>query len=241
MVQSARGDGVGRVIGIIPARAGSKGVPGKNLRNLAGSPLLAWIIAAATRAKTLDELYVSTDYPLGVLGGLVLGLDVISRPTTLAQDSTPDLPVFRDIAKRLLVRRGMILVHLRPTAPFVRPGEIDEVVRELIKTGAYTVRSVVRARDHPQKCYLGDRVLEPATQHNKANHPRQGLPLAWRAAGFVDAHRASNILSGRTMDGKWISKWEAPADRAVDLDTEADWAAAERLALERGWKPGEIT
>ena len=170
---------------------------------------------------------------------------ILTRPVELSQYNTPDLPVFSYVAVKLNLKDDDILVHLRPTSPFVRPQEIDEVVRQLLgaPSSVESVRSVRPARDHPAKMYREDkgRLWPWDSQEHLPNHPRQLLEPAFIAAGFVDAVRAGRILDG-DMQGAhgFILAWPAPEDRTIDLDTEGDWAAAERLAKRHGWKPGQI-
>ena len=232
---------------LIPARGGSKGIPNKNLRRLVDWPLLEWTISAAIRSG-VGGVAVSSDSPeiLRVAGAK--GVLCISRPSELAEDTTPDLPVLRHAVQAL--GGGVIphiLVHLRPTSPFVKPEEIVEVVGVLSRrVNLSSVRSVVPAKDHPRKCYVdaphcGEPTLRPYTAQHAANHPRQSLERVWKAAGFVDAFRLWCLISSQEApDGHAIGRWDAPLERAVDIDTEADWSRAERLAIKRGWRPGEI-
>ena len=244
-----------RVVGIIPARAGSKGIPGKNFRDFAGFPLLSWIVAAA-KGSAIEEVYVSTDDMKAASSAVAKGcwtqdrilplpFSILYRPPELCQDETPDLPVFLDVIEQVGLKEDAILVHLRPTNPFVRPHEIDEVVTRLLvaSPAVESVRSVRPVREHPAKMYRQDagRLWPWDPQEHRPNDPRQLLNPAFVAAGFVDAVRVGRVLDG-DMQGAhgYIIAWQAPEDRAVDLDTEADWAAAERLAAEHGWTPGHI-
>lgn len=251
-----------RIVGIIPARAGSKGIPGKNFRALAGFPLLSWITAAAVQSH-IHELYISTDDVTAAKTAAAPGLAelkgspmaILTRPVELSQDDTPDLPVFQHLARGLHLAGEDILVHLRPTSPFVCPEDINSVVGLLLKYDLpeASVRSVIPAREHPAKMYAeGMRLTLETTSlvpflgrtEHRANHSRQGLSKPFLAAGFVDALRVVNVLTGfggtGSMDGWPILAWPAPEDRAMDLDTEADWAAAEQLAKDNGWRPGKI-
>ena len=232
------------VIGVIPARGGSKRVPRKNMRPLAGSPLIDWTIAAVRGMKSLDRIIVTSD-DNEILNHVVAG--VVKRPVELAQDDTPDLPVVRHVIDALSLRPEDLIVYLRPTAPFRRPEEIDAVVALLRDhPEVSSVRSVIPAPCHPRKCFvdagwdrLGYRALLPYTPNHAANGPSQDLEPVFMPVGFIDVVRAEWILRG-SMEGSLIAAWEAPADRCCDLDTEADFARAEALALARGWKPGEI-
>lgn len=251
-----------RVVAIIPARGGSKSIPWKNVRKLGGRPLLEWVVAAARQAKTLDAVYVSTENEEIARIARKAGAKVIDRPEGLAGDLTPDQPVFEHALRKIrpgcgLARWGLdeIIVHLRATGPFVRPADIDDIVQLLGKNFLSSVRSVVRATEHPRKMYAeaghfsfnrypnvyGTDVLVPYTgDRHAANAPRQSLEPVWRAVGYVDAVRAQIVAEG-SMEGPLVGCWEVPAPLAVDLDTEEQWAAAERRVKEYRWRPGIIT
>jgi CMP-N-acetylneuraminic acid synthetase len=134
------------VLGIVPARGGSKGLPNKNLRALGGRPLLARTAEAARRSRSLARTVLSTDDPAIAEAGRALGLDVpFMRPVELAADETPMLPVLRH-AVETLAREGFhtdVVVLLQPTSPFRRAEHIDAAVDLLASSGADSVVSVV--------------------------------------------------------------------------------------------------
>lgn len=239
------------VVGLIPARARG----GKNLRIVAGATLVDWAVKSAQRATALDRVVVSTeDRRLGEAACWAWGpghpdLHVVIRPPELAQDDTPDLPVVLHALRTLgLSGEADLVVLLRPTAPFRRPEEIDEVVGLMAEwREPSSIRSVIPARAHPRKCYreagfqgLPYRALLPYTPNHAANAPRQGLEPVWQPVGFIDAVRTTWALQG-TMEGPLIAAWPAPAGRALDIDDDEDLRDADFLARARGWRPGEIT
>lgn len=232
---------------IIPARGGSKGIPRKNIRPLAGFPLLEWIVTAALHAS-LDHVVVSTDDPeIASVAGRC-GALVVMRPADLAGDDVGDLPVLRH-ALLALGGRPSVVVHLRATSPFVRAGEIDAVVQTFACVPALTsMRSVLVAPGHPRKMYRDGFVVDrwptlmPYTgPAHAANSPRQLLEPVWLAAGFIDVFRADRVLFGSDLEGPVIGRWVAPESRVVDLDTERDWLDAEAQARVHGWHPGHPT
>ena len=246
-----------RLVGIVPARGGSIGVAHKNLRVLAGSSLLAWTLAPA--CLVCDVVIVSSDDP-GILqyardwrGYVKKGFIAVERSAMLATGRTPDLPVVQAAYAAIDQEPDDLILFLRPTAPFRRPEEIRAVAALLRENLSDSVRSVLPAREPPQKAYLhaGECVLpegrgrypllEPATgSRHRANHPRQWLPKAWKASGFIDAVRADVLVGSGSLEGDVILGWDSPADRSVDLDTEAQFEVADQLARERGWRLGEV-
>ncbi len=131
-----------RVIGLIPARGGSKGIPRKNLAPLGGRPLLAYTVEAALGSKALTRTVVSTDSPEIAEVARALGAEVpFVRPAHLARDETP----MRDVVLHALGELGVcdVLVLLQPTSPLRGSRHIDEAVRLLLDSGADSVVSVV--------------------------------------------------------------------------------------------------
>lgn len=241
-----------RLVGIVPARAGSEGIPGKCSRPLAGSPLVNWTLVPALDACDLVIL-TTNDPQVLALGWCDERLKVQQRPDMLATPRTPDLPVVRFAYNYVDQEPDDVIVLLRPTAPFRRAEEIREVAQELVESGADSVRSILPAPCHPSKMYVetGRRIstrhyeeswllLEPAARNHRPNHPRQWLPSAYRACGFIDCVRADVLAGCESLEGDVIVGWPAPPERAVDLDNPEDWEHAEQLALERSWRPGHI-
>ena len=135
-------------LGIIPARGGSRRVPRKNIRLLAGKPLIAYTIEAARAATTLDRVIVSTDdEEIAGVARRYGGEVPFMRPAELAADDTPDAPVFLHALDWLAKEEGFdpeLVVNLRPTSPFKTGVVIDEVVEVALETRADVVRTVTR-------------------------------------------------------------------------------------------------
>jgi CMP-N,N'-diacetyllegionaminic acid synthase len=126
------------VLGLIPARGGSKGIPGKNLAAVAGRPLLEWTVEAALAAEELTRVVVSTDDD--AVAAAAAGVDVLRRPAELATDDAPMLGVVRHAIETL---GPDVVVLLQPTSPLRRAAHIDAAVRLLLESGADSVVSVV--------------------------------------------------------------------------------------------------
>lgn len=236
------------VVAIILARAGSRRIPGKNKKLLAGYPLVVWSLEAARQSKA-DRIVCSTDDPEILDLAEEYGF-AVKRPPELATDEAPDAPAIRH-ALEAIQPSGYapddVLVHLRPTAPFRRPEEIDKVAELLRRFPADSVISVRPAREHPKKAYVetGEIVgilpeLVPYVGASALGEPSQSLPRVWHAAGFIDAARIDRFLREDRVDCGVVLGWPAPMERAVDIDTEEDWERAEALVKAKGWKPGQI-
>jgi CMP-N,N'-diacetyllegionaminic acid synthase len=128
------------VVGLIPARGGSKGIPRKNLVELGGKPLVAWTVEAALASSAVTRVVVSTDDDEIAAVARRLGAEVLDRPAELAADDTLMLDVVRHAAAELPCE---VLVLLQPTSPLRRAEHVDEAVALLLATGADSVLSVV--------------------------------------------------------------------------------------------------
>lgn len=225
-----------KILGLIPARGGSKGVPRKNIRMLAGKPLIAWTIEAALKASCVGRVVVSTDDDEIAAIAKKHGAEVpFLRPDVLAADDTPDFPVLQH-ALESLNRSYEYIVWLRPTAPLRVFEDIDQAVAELALTGADSVRSVSATKAHPywMKTLDGPLLKPFVPGHDERNYPRrQSLPPAYLLNGAVDVTTRKTVAGG-SMWGEKIAAYVMSPDRSLDIDTETDLIAAEALLQKRG-------
>lgn len=232
-----------RVLGIITARGGSKGIPGKNLKLLGGRPLIDHSIDAANDTP-LDRLIVSTEDARIADAARALGCEVpFMRPAELAQDDTPHLPVIQHAVQWLQDHdhyRADVALVLQPTSPLRSAADIAAALRMLELSGADSVVSVneVAAHAHPMRMLrVDDRGLatlwsgEPV--HNRINR-RQDMPKAWVMNGAVYACR-TGILFGAapSLYGDRVVAYPMPPERSISIDDAEDWAAAERALAMR--------
>lgn len=226
-----------RVLGLIPARGGSKGVPRKNARLLAGRPLLAWTAEAALAARTLARVVLSTDDAEIAELGRSCGLDVpFPRPAELARDDTPMLPVVRH-ALAELERAGDrfdAVCLLQPTSPLRRSEDIDSCVEMLEATGADSVVSVrpVPPEHNPHWVYFrnAEGFLHLATGEPEPIPRRQELPPGYHRDGMVYVARREVVLERNSLYGERLTAYVRPnPGENVNIDTPEDWERAERL------------
>lgn len=225
-----------RVIAVVPARGGSKGVPRKNVRDVGGVPLIGYAIACGLAAETVGRVIVSTDDEEIARVARGLGAEVpFTRPAQFATDDATDFPVIKHAVEWLAAHEGArpeIVVQLRPTTPFRPAGLVDEAVRLLAgDDAADCVRGVSAPETTPYKMWrpsadgsleplLGDEFEEPY------NMPRQKLPRVWRQTGHVDAIRVRTIDEQGSLTGRRVLPIEVPERFGVDIDTEEDLARA---------------
>ncbi|MCZ6538904.1 MAG: acylneuraminate cytidylyltransferase family protein, partial [Chloroflexi bacterium] len=226
------------VLAIIPARGGSKGLPGKNLRPLAGHPLIAYSIAAGLQARLVNRVVCSTDSEEIATVAKRYGAEVpFMRPAELAQDDSPDVAAFQHVLDELRTRekyRPDIIVQLRPTSPVRQPGQVDAGVEALLNNPATdSVRAVAPSPATPYKMWrIEDEILTPLLAIDGVpepfNMPRQALPEVWWQTGTLDIMRTSVVESG-SMTGSEIRGFIINPEHAVDIDHIESFARAERV------------
>jgi CMP-N,N'-diacetyllegionaminic acid synthase len=227
------------VLGIVPARGGSKGVPGKNVRPLAGRTLLEYTARAARESGVLDRVILSTDSAEVADTGRRAGLDVpFMRPATLASDDTPMLPVIQH-ALESLARDGWspdMIVLLQPTSPLRRPDHIRAAVTTLRDTKADSVVTVVEIPRHLSPDYVmridGGR-LQPFLPEGARVTRRQDARPAYSRDGTVYAFWRATFERFGGIYGEDCRPLLIDARESLSIDSPADWDAAERLLAGR--------
>jgi len=232
-----------QVLALIPARGGSKSIPRKNIRLLAGYPLIAYSIAAGLAASTVTRVLVSTDdLEIAEIARRYGAETPFLRPPEMAQDNTPDLPVFKHALHWLDENEGWqpeIIVQLRPTSPFRRVMHIDQAVYRLIeRPGTDAVRTVCVPFQNPFKMWRiqADGLMLPLVDlgvPEPYNMPRQALPEVFWQTGYVDAAWSDTLMHKNSMTGEHILPLVIDPSEWIDIDSPDDWRRAERL-LETG-------
>ncbi|MFN3647994.1 MAG: cytidylyltransferase domain-containing protein [Armatimonadota bacterium] len=225
-----------RVLGIIPARGGSKGVPRKNVRPLAGRPLLAYTADAALGAKSLTRTILTTDDPEIAQVGRDCGLDVpFLRPAELAQDDTPTKPVLQHAVRCLEAEgeRWDAICLLQPTNPLRGADVVDACVRMFVEREADAVVTVlaVPPEYNPHWVYFQDESgsLRISTGEAEPIPRRQALPPAFHREGSVYVMRRDVLMERDSLFGERLFGYALDPSQSVNIDTPADWAEAERL------------
>ncbi|MEI8001231.1 MAG: acylneuraminate cytidylyltransferase family protein [Actinomycetes bacterium] len=238
----------GGVLALIPARGGSKGIPRKNVVEIAGKPLIAWSIQQALDAASITRVIVSTDDDEIADVALQWGAEVpFRRPAEFAGDLSPDLDVMRHALAHLAREEDYapeMVVHLRPTGPVRRVADLDAAVALLAgRPDADAVRSVSVAHQTPYKMWriLADGTMEPLLEvpglPDCQSRPRQMLPQVHWQNGYVDVFRP-RALEHDSMWGERVLAFVVET-RLLDLDYPEDLAPveAELLRLARGDAP----
>lgn len=228
-----------RVLGLIPARGGSKGIPRKNIRPLGGKPLLQWTAEAALGANLLTRVVLSTEDEEIAAVGRSCGLDVpFMRPMELARDETPTLPVVQHALHALEASGDTFdaVCLLQPTSPFRLADDIDGCIALLGSSTADSVVTVlpVPAEHNPHWVYFGvpNGELRLSTGESQPIPRRQSLPPAWHREGSVYVTRTAVVLDG-SLYGARVVGYPIDASKSVNIDDMDDFARAARIIRRR--------
>lgn len=232
-----------KTLGIITARGGSKGIPGKNIKDLLGKPLIAYTIDAAKESGALDRIIVSTDDEKIAEVAKKYGAEVpFMRPPEIAQDNTPHLPVLQHAVKWLKDNEGYwpdFSMILQPTAPLRQPFHIKEAVGLIERDGADSVLSVAEIPDHfsPHKAMTineeGLLKLSGERPIYKRTPRRQDLKQTYWSIGAIYLFKTSLLFDPEEPNfyGEKTLPYVMDEKYVVDIDEPEDWVQAER-ALE---------
>lgn len=225
-----------RVLGLVPARGGSKGVPRKNIAQVDGQPLLKYTAEAALRSRRLSQVVLSTDDEGIAEVGRRCGLEVLfMRPPEFARDETPSLPVVHHALRRLEAdgARFDAVCLLQPTHPLRRSTDIDGAIELLERTGADSVISFVDVGEtHPARMKVigaDGRVSNPPFAEEVEGQRRQDLPKLYLRDGSIYVTRTSVLMREQSFQGRDCRAWIIPRERACNVDTPFDLVVAEQL------------
>lgn len=205
---------------IIPARGGSKGVPGKNIKKINDIPLLAYPILAAQKSKYIDDIFVSTDDELIKKVALDYGVEVIDRPAYLAQDDSLDINVMEHVVEYLSDTRD--IVHLRATTPMIESYILDEAIQFYYDNPDCTsLRSAHKSSETAYKSFkLNKKYWQGLFDHEFTgeyyNWPRQKLPKTYQPNGYIDIIKPSHFLKYNNLHGTKILSFITPFSYEVD-------------------------
>lgn len=213
-----------KILAVIPARGGSKGISRKNIKPLAGKPLIAWTIEAALHAQGIDRVIVSTEDEEIALVAKQFGAEVpFIRPLGLAQDDTPGIAPVLHAIKQLPDYNWVLL--LQPTSPLRSVEDIEGIIQFSREEGAPSAVSVTQVSKHPFWMYQRDD--QSRLQALIPNRPeitrRQDLPAAYALNGALYLARTDWLIQNQEFIGPETLGYVMPGERSVDLDTPLDW------------------
>lgn len=225
------------VVAIIPARSGSKGVVDKNIKLLAGHPLIAYSVAAAQLTNGIDRIVVSTDSKEYADIARKYGAEIpFLRPDEISGDNSTDYDFIKHVLNWMQDNEGLrpdYLVHLRPTTPLRNPVYIEEAI-ERIRHDEYgtALRSVHEMPETAYKTVEVDRgylrcICSGSLDLDSANNPRQVFPKTYIANGYVDIYKSSYVVKNKKILGDKVIAYITP--RIFEVDTVDDFDYLEYL------------
>lgn len=215
-----------KVVAIIPARGGSKGIPRKNIRLLNGKPLISYAIEVAKKSSLIDKVVVSTDDAEISNIARQYGAEVLMRPDNISNDEVPLDPVIHYTVEKLeedLEENYDIVVTIQPTSPLLSLVTLENVIQKIIKENYDTVLTGLDDR------HLSWRLEEDKFIPNfKERKNRQYLPGEFRESGAVFATKRKYITPTNRM-GETITIYVVGSEESIDIDSYTDWWVAEKL------------
>lgn len=218
-----------KIIGIIPARGGSKGVIRKNIRIIDGLPLIAYTIIEALKSELLDKVVVSTEDEEISKISKEFGVQVIPRPPSLSADDVQNTEVVRHVLECLGGGFSHIVL-LQPTSPLRGYADIDSCIKLLLEEDVRSVFSVTIADQHPSKFIIlgDDKSAVPYDSNGGSEGRRQDLPLVYRQNGAVYAISTKNFLESNRFILPTCKVHVMPRECSIDIDSEFDLILAEQ-------------
>jgi len=232
------------ILSLITARGGSKSVPGKNIKHLAGKPLIAWTIEVALQCKELSRIIVSTDDEKIAEVARQWGAEVpFIRPVELSQDDSSHISVVLQAIHWLEEKEGYCpdyIMLLQPTSPFRTVEDIQQTIQLAKNHDAVAVMSVCEATKHPYKTYKVNEngTLEYFIPSNVGYKYRQALPKVYEENGAIYLNKRLSLLHDQTFLPPGTIAYVMPQERSLDVDTPWDFYVAD-LVLRNQWKTEE--
>lgn len=214
-----------KILVVIPARGGSKGIPRKNVRMLAGKPLIAYSIQTALSSKYVDGVVLTTDDEEIKEVAKIFGAEVVERPGELAEDDVPLDPVIFHALTCYEDEKGVIfnyIVSLQPTSPLLRTKSLDKAISEIVDSGRETLIGV-KDETHLYWTKKNNVFLPLYTQRLN----RQFLDPIYKETGLFISRR--DIITEHNRIGSEIHIFEIPFEESIDIDSNIDWLIAEKF------------
>lgn len=213
-----------KVLAIIPARGGSKGVPRKNIRNLAGKPLISWTIEEAKKSKYIDRLILSSEDDEIIKIAKEHGCEVpFVRPNELAQDDTPGIEPLLHALKE--VEGCDYVISLQPTSPLRTADEIDGCIEKMLATNSPACVSVTEPTHSPYWMYkVNDKEkMIPLIEQDRFAIRRQDLQAVYALNGAVYVAEVDWLKQSKSFLTEETAAFIMPNNRSYDIDTEEDF------------------
>jgi len=223
------------VLGIIIARKGSKGVPGKNVKFINGRPLISYTIDSAKKSKLITKLILSTDCDDAKKIAINSDIEVpFKRPSYLSKDDTPGLPVIKHAVDFLRANQNYrpdLVIVLQPTSPMRTEFDIDDAISLLISSKSDSVVSVVKAEHSVNPFSVmqlnKEKFLTPFLEFDEVNNLRQKKPIFYARNGAIYAFTFECLINKNSIYGDLITPYFMEKKKSFDIDDYVDWEIVE--------------
>lgn len=221
-----------RILALIPARGGSKGIPGKNIKQLHGHPLIAYTISEARASKYVDEVVVTTDSLEIAEASRRYGARVpFMRPADLSNDAAKSIDALVHGVRTLesMGEQYDVVIWLQPTSPLRRSNEIDSALEVFFSHGEMGLVSVCQVSENPVLTRRFDKfgVLHPLLPMSSTVR-RQDMPAFYHVDGAIYINKTSDVSPELSLNDNPIG-YEMPKDRSLDIDEIEDFIRAEEI------------
>jgi CMP-N-acetylneuraminic acid synthetase len=227
--------GTPRIVALIPARGGSKGVKRKNLRDLAGKPLLRHTVDAAKACSAIDGIYLSSEDTEILAAGEGMGCMLVPRPPALAHDESSANDVVFDFFAQVPLADDDVIFYLQPTSPLRTGVHLDEAIATMLAAGAEGLVAVTELEKSPYKAFCVDAQghLESLFGEKYSNYGRQQLPRTYIPNGAIYIFRKKFFVERGGFPSNGSLPYIMSKADSVDIDTESDLELAGRMMEQR--------
>ncbi|SKB71753.1 cytidylyltransferase domain-containing protein [Malaciobacter marinus] len=225
-----------KIISIIPARSGSKGLPKKNIIELNGKPLIFWTIKASIKSKYITKTIVSSDDDKILSISQKYKAEILKRPAELALDTTPTEPVIEHVLKNIEnINTYHYLILLQPTSPLRDENDIDKSIELLIKRKATALISTTVIDNKVLKAFKNNKYgyLEGILNNEYPFMRRQELPKILMPNGAIYIVNIQEFLKTRKLFTNKTISFEMSNEKSIDIDTRSDLKKIQNIKLLR--------
>lgn len=230
-------------LAIIPARGGSKGLPGKNIKELCGKPLIAWSIEAGLKSKYLDEVVVSTDYQNIAEIAKKYGASVpFLRPDFLASDTATSFDAVKHVIefyKDELKKEYEYIVLLEPTSPLREDTDIDNAIEQLLASNANSIVGICKTEDQNPAflvCKDNDDFISGYENKDMKVLRRQDIEDVYFFEGTIYVSKLDVLLERKTFYHENTIGYEVPKYKSLEVDDIDDFIMVEAMMKYKGYK-----
>ena len=219
-----------RIIAIIPARGGSKGLPGKNVMNMAGKPLIAWSIKHCLESELVNEVYVSSDDEAILSVAREYGASPVLRPAELASDHASSEVALMHVMQTIKQPESVdYVVFLQPTSPLREKADLDKAIRQIVTSKSDSLLSVTPHRDHFLWRFDDKGTAQSLNYDYNNRKPRQKIEETFLENGSFYIFKPKILLELKNRLGGKIDFYQMPKLYSFQIDSYEDFQICEKL------------